>query len=91
MGDKIEAKKIARQAGVPVVPALMARAISNYQEALQVATEVGYPLLRKASAGGRRRGLRVVQTAETLERDLSEIMSEAESPSVTPRSTSSGT
>ncbi|MGK0722433.1 acetyl-CoA carboxylase biotin carboxylase subunit [Leucobacter sp. W1478] len=77
MGDKIEAKKIARQAGVPVVPGSDG-AISDYQEALQVATEVGYPLLIKASAGGGGRGLRVVQTAETLERDLSEIMSEAE-------------
>ena len=77
MGDKIEAKKIARRAGVPVVPGSDG-AISDYQEALQVATEVGYPMLIKASAGGGGRGLRVVQAAETLERDLSEIMSEAE-------------
>jgi len=77
MGDKIEAKKIARRAGVPVVPGSDG-AISDYQEALQVAIEVGYPLLIKASAGGGGRGLRVVQAAETLERDLSEIMSEAE-------------
>ena len=77
MGDKIEAKKIARQAGVPVVPGSDG-AISDYQEALRVATDVGYPLLIKASAGGGGRGLRVVHAAETLEKDLSEIMSEAE-------------
>ena len=77
MGDKIEAKKIARRANVPTVPGSDG-AISDFQEALQVASEVGYPLLIKASAGGGGRGLRVVQAAETLEKDLSEIMSEAE-------------
>ena len=77
MGDKIEAKKIAKLAGVPTVPGSDG-AISDFQEALQVASEVGYPLLIKASAGGGGRGLRVVQAAEMLEKDLSEIMAEAE-------------
>jgi acetyl-CoA carboxylase biotin carboxylase subunit len=43
-----------------------------------VASEVGYPLLIKAAAGGGGRGMRVVHEAGTLEKDLSEIMSEAE-------------
>ncbi|MGQ3292016.1 MAG: ATP-binding protein, partial [Shinella sp.] len=77
MGDKIEAKKIARQAGVPNVPGSIG-AISDAAEALAVADEVGFPLLIKAAAGGGGRGMRVVQRRETLERDLSEIMSEAE-------------
>jgi len=77
MGDKIEAKVIARRAGVPTVPGSVG-AISEYGEALAVAGEVGYPLLIKAAAGGGGRGMRVVPAAETLERDLSEIMSEAE-------------
>ena len=77
MGDKIEAKAIARRAGVPTVPGSVG-AIAQYDEALAVASEVGYPLLIKASAGGGGRGMRVVQSAETLERDLSEIMCEAE-------------
>ncbi|MCU1476349.1 MAG: acetyl-CoA carboxylase biotin carboxylase subunit [Subtercola sp.] len=77
MGDKIEAKKIARRAGVPTVPGSVG-AIAEYSEALAVASEVGYPLLIKAAAGGGGRGMRVVQRAETLEKDLSEIMSEAE-------------
>ncbi|MGJ9403367.1 acetyl-CoA carboxylase biotin carboxylase subunit [Arthrobacter sp. KK5.5] len=77
MGDKIEAKKIARQAGVPTVPG-SAGAIAEFSEALAVASEVGYPLLIKAAAGGGGRGMRVVQAAETLEKDLAEIMSEAE-------------
>jgi acetyl-CoA carboxylase biotin carboxylase subunit len=77
MGDKIEAKIIARRAGVPTVPGSVG-AIAEYGEALAVASEVGYPLLIKAAAGGGGRGMRVVQAAETLERDLAEIMSEAE-------------
>lgn len=77
MGDKIEAKKIARRAGVPTVPGSVG-AIAEYSEALAVASEVGYPLLIKAAAGGGGRGMRVVETAETLEKDLAEIMSEAE-------------
>ncbi|NWL10310.1 acetyl-CoA carboxylase biotin carboxylase subunit [Paenarthrobacter nitroguajacolicus] len=77
MGDKIEAKKIARRAGVPTVPGSVG-AIAEYNEALAVASEVGYPLLIKAAAGGGGRGMRVVEAAETLENDLREIMSEAE-------------
>jgi acetyl-CoA carboxylase biotin carboxylase subunit len=77
MGDKIEAKKIARRAGVPTVPGSEG-AIAEYGEALAVASEVGYPLLIKAAAGGGGRGMRVVQQAATLEKDLAEIMSEAE-------------
>ncbi|SDY87280.1 acetyl-CoA carboxylase biotin carboxylase subunit [Herbiconiux ginsengi] len=77
MGDKIEAKKIARRAGVPTVPGSVG-AIAEYGEALAVAGEVGYPLLIKAAAGGGGRGMRVVPSAATLEKDLAEIMSEAE-------------
>jgi len=77
MGDKIEAKKIARKAGVPTVPGSDG-AIADPAEAFRVASEVGFPLLIKASAGGGGRGLRVVEAAETLEKDLAEIMSEAE-------------
>jgi len=77
MGDKIEAKKIARRAGVPTVPGSDG-AIADPDEAFRVAEQVGFPLLIKASAGGGGRGLRVVESAETLANDLSEIMSEAE-------------
>jgi acetyl-CoA carboxylase, biotin carboxylase subunit len=77
MGDKIEAKKIAQRAGVPTVPGSEG-AIANHDEALAVAKEVGFPLLIKASAGGGGRGMRVVESEETLAKDLEEIMSEAE-------------
>lgn len=77
MGDKIQAKKIARRAGVPTVPGSDG-AIAEHAEAVAVANEVGYPLLIKASAGGGGRGMRVVESEATLERDLMEIMAEAE-------------
>ncbi|BCW06193.1 acetyl-CoA carboxylase biotin carboxylase subunit [Arthrobacter sp. NtRootA1] len=77
MGDKIEAKKIARQAGVPTVPGSDG-AIADQDEAFRVAEQVGFPLLIKAAAGGGGRGLRVVQVAATLATDLAEIMAEAE-------------
>lgn len=77
MGDKIEAKKIARQAGVPTVPGSLG-AITEQAEALAVASNVGFPLLIKAAAGGGGRGMRVVRSIETLEKDLAEIISEAE-------------
>ncbi|WP_336629518.1 MULTISPECIES: acetyl-CoA carboxylase biotin carboxylase subunit [unclassified Microbacterium] len=77
MGDKIEAKKIARRAGVPTVPGSDG-AIADPDEAFAVAEQVGFPLLIKAAAGGGGRGLRVVQTADTLASDLAEIMAEAE-------------
>jgi len=77
MGDKIEAKKIAKKAGVPTVPGSDG-AITEFAEALKVAKDVGFPLLIKAAAGGGGRGMRVVRQMESLESDLSEIMSEAE-------------
>lgn len=77
MGDKIEAKKIARRAGVPTVPGSDG-AISDPDEAFRVAEEVGFPLLIKAAAGGGGRGLRVVEAAEALAGDLAAIMAEAE-------------
>ncbi|WP_217181043.1 acetyl-CoA carboxylase biotin carboxylase subunit [Streptomyces sp. AC495_CC817] len=77
MGDKIEAKKIARRAGVPTVPGSDG-AIADRDEAFRVAEEVGFPLLIKASAGGGGRGLRVVHSPDTLAADLSAIMAEAE-------------
>ncbi|WP_427869555.1 acetyl-CoA carboxylase biotin carboxylase subunit [Leucobacter luti] len=77
MGDKIEAKKIARRAGVPTVPGSDG-AIADPEEAFRVAEQVGFPLLIKAAAGGGGRGLRVVETAETLASDLAAIMAEAE-------------
>lgn len=78
MGDKIEAKKIAQAAGVPTVPGSDG-VVTEFDEALAVAKETGFPLLIKAAAGGGGRGMRVVESEDTLEKDLNEIMNEAQS------------
>lgn len=77
MGDKIEARKIAHEAGVPTIPGSDGE-ISDPDEALKVARDVGFPLLIKASAGGGGRGMRVVESEDTLAKDLREVMAEAE-------------
>lgn len=77
MGNKIEARQLAQKAGVPTIPGSEG-SISEANEALTVATQVGFPLLIKAAAGGGGRGMRVVKSKDTLAKDLKEIMSEAE-------------
>ncbi|MGV0375521.1 acetyl-CoA carboxylase biotin carboxylase subunit [Corynebacterium hadale] len=78
MGDKIEAKRIAQSAGVPTVPGSDG-VVTEFDEALEVAKQTGFPLLIKAAAGGGGRGMRVVESEDTLEKDLNEIMNEAQS------------
>jgi acetyl/propionyl-CoA carboxylase alpha subunit len=63
-GDKLEAKRIAREAGVPVVP-------EGEPE------EIGYPLLVKAAAGGGGRGMRVVRSQDELEDSIDAAKREA--------------
>ncbi|NYH54805.1 acetyl/propionyl-CoA carboxylase alpha subunit/acetyl-CoA carboxylase carboxyltransferase component [Nocardiopsis arvandica] len=63
LGDKIGAKLIAEEVGVPVAP-WSRGAVQTLDDALAAATEIGYPLMLKATAGGGGRGIRVV-TDET--------------------------
>src|SRR6195256_329901 len=58
MGDKIESKKLALQAGVSTVPGYL-HAIPNAEEAVKIAQKVGYPVMIKASAGGGGKGMRI--------------------------------
>ncbi|MBR0551680.1 acetyl/propionyl/methylcrotonyl-CoA carboxylase subunit alpha [Stakelama marina] len=58
MGDKIESKKLARDAGVNTVPGSEG-AIADTEEAVKVAGEIGYPVMMKASAGGGGKGMRL--------------------------------
>ncbi|KJV80550.1 propionyl-CoA carboxylase, alpha subunit [Rickettsia hoogstraalii str. RCCE3] len=59
MGDKIEAKKIAIEAGVSTVPGYMGT-INDVKQAVDIAKEIGFPVIVKAAAGGGGRGMRVV-------------------------------
>jgi len=65
MGDKIEAKKTAIKLGIPCVPGSDG-AVNDAKEALEVAKEIGFPVLVKASAGGGGRGMKVARTADDL-------------------------
>ena len=58
MGDKITSKKIAQAAGVSIVPGHMGL-IADADEAVRIATQIGYPVMIKASAGGGGKGMRV--------------------------------
>ena len=62
LGNKVQAREIARKAGVPVVPGSDGP-VDDEQHALSVAQVIGFPLMIKASAGGGGRGMRVVGSA----------------------------
>jgi propionyl-CoA carboxylase alpha chain len=67
MGDKIESKKFAAEAGVRTVPGHLG-VIADAEEAARIADTIGYPVMIKASAGGGGKGMRVAyDRAETLE------------------------
>jgi pyruvate carboxylase subunit A len=65
MGNKVQAREIARKAGVPIVPGTDT-GVTNPTEAVSFAERVGYPIMVKASMGGGGRGLRVVRSGEEL-------------------------
>ena len=58
MGDKIESKKLAKDAGVNVVPGFLGE-IADTEHAVRIAGEIGYPVMMKASAGGGGKGMRL--------------------------------
>ena len=58
MGDKIESKKLAKKAGVSVVPGHVG-VIRNTEHAVKISSEIGYPIMMKASAGGGGKGMRL--------------------------------
>ncbi len=78
MGSKLAAKEAARKFDIPMVPGSDG-AISTLEEALEVASRTGYPLLIKASAGGGGKGMRVVEHAGELAEQMERARSEAQS------------
>lgn len=65
MGSKIAARKTMQQAGVPVVPGTEG-GVASVEEALQIAKDISYPIMLKASAGGGGIGMQVVQSDAEL-------------------------
>ncbi|HZX48746.1 MAG TPA: acetyl-CoA carboxylase biotin carboxylase subunit [Nitrospirota bacterium] len=76
MGDKILARQMMMKAGIPVVPGID-HGISSFKEAEQIALEIGYPVMLKASAGGGGRGLRLCHAPDDLKRGYDQAKSEA--------------
>ena len=67
MGDKIEARKIAKENGLPVIEG-SAGNINSVEEAKKIADKIGYPVLIKAAGGGGGKGMKVVNEPEELKK-----------------------
>ncbi len=77
LGDKNEARALARKADVPVVPGSPGL-IENTDDAIKTAAEIGYPVLVKATAGGGGKGMRVAASEAELKNALEQAAQEAE-------------
>ena len=78
MGDKIESKKLAADAGVATIPGYIG-AVETDREAIAVAEEIGLPVMIKASAGGGGKGMRVAYTAPEVADGVRAAQAEARS------------
>jgi pyruvate carboxylase subunit A len=76
MGDKIEARRALQAASIPVVPGSDASLV-DLDEALQLAGEIGYPVMLKATAGGGGRGIRRCESPQQLRNNYQRVQSEA--------------
>ncbi len=76
MGGKISARKIAIEAGVPVVPGTT-EPLQSFEQAERTAADFGYPVMLKASAGGGGKGMRLVENASEIRSAFETARSEA--------------
>jgi len=85
MGDKLAARNMARKQGVPTVPGMYEK-IGTLLKAKKAATQIGYPIMIKAAAGGGGKGMRLVTSEAELkssfERAISEVQKSFGDPSV---------
>ncbi|MEP2736775.1 MAG: acetyl/propionyl/methylcrotonyl-CoA carboxylase subunit alpha [Erythrobacter sp.] len=65
MGDKIESKKLAKKAGVNVVPGFVGE-IKDTDHAVEISDDIGYPVMMKASAGGGGKGMRLAYSEKDV-------------------------
>jgi acetyl-CoA carboxylase, biotin carboxylase subunit len=76
MGDKITAKETMIAAGVPVIPGSEGL-LSNIEEGIKLAEQMGYPVILKATAGGGGKGMRIVWSSEEFEKAFNTARTEA--------------
>jgi propionyl-CoA carboxylase alpha subunit len=75
MGDKIESKKLAKKAGVNVVPGYLGD-IATTDEAVKIAKDIGYPVMMKASAGGGGKGMRLAWSEKDVREGFESVKRE---------------
>lgn len=78
MGDKLAAKDAVKDYNIPMVPGVD-RAVTDPNEAAEIARTIGFPVLIKASAGGGGKGMRVVENEKDIEKQMERAISEATS------------
>ena len=76
MGDKIEAKKIAKDLGLPTIEG-SEKGISKIEDAIEISNKIGYPVLIKAAGGGGGKGMRIVDKEADLLENLQMAKNEA--------------
>jgi len=76
MGDKVEARRAMKAAGVPITPG-SPEALDSEEEAIRLAREIGFPVIVKASKGGGGRGMRIVRSEDQLGHALETASNEA--------------
>jgi len=76
MGDKVEARRTMQAAGVPILPG-SPDPIESAEEAIELAKEIGFPVIIKAAAGGGGRGMRIVREESELKGNLETAQAEA--------------
>ena len=75
MGDKIESKKLAKAAGVNVVPGFVGE-IEDTEHAVRISNEIGYPVMMKASAGGGGKGMRLAYNEQDVREGFESVKRE---------------
>ena len=75
MGDKIESKKLARDAGVNIVPGWLDD-IATTDEAVKIARDIGFPVMMKASAGGGGKGMRLAYSEQDVREGFESVKRE---------------
>ncbi|MBS3739257.1 MAG: acetyl-CoA carboxylase biotin carboxylase subunit [Psychroflexus sp.] len=78
MGDKLAAKETVKAYDIPMVPGVD-EAITDIKKAVNIAKDIGFPILIKASAGGGGKGMRIVEDEKSLEEQMKRAISEAKS------------